>query len=364
MNPIAPREIHGVRWWIDPVAQRPDLERSLADLDLLLREAHCLKDLPNKRRYELTLSGKPHLLKQYLPGRWLRNWKTRLIGSRARHEFLIGQKLKSLRIPAVYPVAAGERGVESVLIVEKLTDWTQLQEALLSPNLSPAGRRALCAEYGRFARRLHDAGVRQYDFNPTNVMVRRDGNRIELCLIDFERMTLGGPLRRGARLQQLARLNRFPRLSCTDRLRFLHAYLEVCEEGDPEFRRMVASLLRRHRAVTSADESRFLRKCMADNRTFAPFRIGDVRGFYRRRRTDSDLPGMTPEEIDGLARNPSRRPTEYRTVTVDDAWTEWKRANLRSRHGGEVPLAVFRWKGQRSGLLLYAPPSSSSPAAR
>jgi hypothetical protein len=102
--------------------------------------------------------------------------------------------------------------------IEKLEGWGQLQETMLST----ADRRRLCASYGRFARRLHDAGIWQYDFNPHE----HPGEGRRAAADRFRRMKLyDGPVPASERWQSLAKMNRIASISRADRLRFLKSYL-------------------------------------------------------------------------------------------------------------------------------------------
>src|SRR6185295_18024360 len=162
------------------------------------RTCKTIKDLRWKRTLLYPAGGRSYFIKIFKVPGWGKRIKNLLLGSRARHEWEHSLEVHRLGIPQAPVVAMREGGDETWVAIEKLDDWAHLQATLLAS----ADRRRLCVDYGRFCRRLHEAGIWQYDFNPTNVLVK-DG---EFKLIDFERMKIypaAVPL--GARLQSLAK---------------------------------------------------------------------------------------------------------------------------------------------------------------
>jgi hypothetical protein len=79
--------------------------------------------------------------------------------------------------------------------------------------------------FGRFARRVYDAGIDQDDFNPTNVFLRDSGGGApEFLLVDFERVTLRPSVPTARRLWTIAKMGRVGAWGgWTDVVRFLKA---------------------------------------------------------------------------------------------------------------------------------------------
>ncbi|HXG61113.1 MAG TPA: glycosyltransferase [Planctomycetota bacterium] len=312
--------------------------------------ARVVKDLRRKRTVEYSWGGRTYLVKFYKPGSALRRLKGAVLGSKAARELARSREVVRRGIPCVPVAAARDRGPAPWVAFQKLEGWAQLQEVLLSDATVPAERRRLCRAYGRFARRLHDAGITQYDFNPTNVLVREGRFR----LIDFEHLKIyGGRVPERARWKALAKMNRIPRLSRTDRLRFLRGYLDAEEVDRARLRRIVEAIRAGAARQRERDLARAERRCVQENRDFGAFRLGAVRGYYRKDRGSG--PGLGPDDLRALAEG---RVAEgrYRLEEAADPLGEWRRANRRAREGrGPVPAAVLLRDGESRGTLVFFP---------
>jgi GT2 family glycosyltransferase/tRNA A-37 threonylcarbamoyl transferase component Bud32 len=301
-----------------------------------------IKDLNWKRTLEYTEAGKTYFIKIYKSPTWDRRLKTLLFGSRASHELMMSHGVHLRGIPQAPVVAMREGGGENWVAIEKLEGWTQLQAAMLAAS----DRRRLCSSYGRFARRLHDAGVWQYDFNPTNILVK-DG---EFLLIDFERMKLyDAAVPESERLQSLAKMNRIPSLSRTDRLRFLKGYLGSVVVESGRWKDIAKEILQRYEAQVRHDVDRSERRCLDENRDFGAFEIGEWRGHYRKKRSDRDG-GLTLDEVRALA---EKSPDSYRFEPASDAIMAWQKANRAASEGGPAPLAVIVKRSSAEGKIAF-----------
>lgn len=195
---------------------------STDEFEVHLSQGRVIKERPKKRLLEVDSEGKTYLVKVYRGDGGFRRLPS---GAKAEHEFHMSLRLVEAGIPTVPLIALGDRPEEGLVVMEKLEGWTDLQKILLDPDRLPAEIRDRIRCYGRFARRLHDAGIWQQDFNPTNILASTTAGEHELKLIDFERMKWKRSLSTGERYRSLAKMNRIPRLSRTDRMRFLRAYL-------------------------------------------------------------------------------------------------------------------------------------------
>jgi tRNA A-37 threonylcarbamoyl transferase component Bud32 len=90
-----------------------------------------------------------------------------------------------------------------------------------------AARRALARGLGELFARLHAAGVRHPDLKDANILVRGTPEAPAFVLLDLERVSVAGTVRRRQRVKNLVQLARtLGRLAtATDRVRFLAAYL-------------------------------------------------------------------------------------------------------------------------------------------
>ncbi len=316
------------------------------DFESKTKQQKLVKDLKHKKTVEYAAAGRTYLVKMYKLDTAARKLKAALLGSKARRELDASIELERRGIPAVRVVAMRDSGDPRWVACEKLEGWAQLQETLLSEATPPAVRRRLCVEYGRFARLLQDRGVWQYDFNPSNVLLRDP----ELLLIDFERVKLKGrALPEPERLYLLGKMNRLPRLSRTDRLRFLRGYVGAHREETKRWKAIVAEILRRGGEQEELDSDRAEDRCVAENRDYGAFAIGERVGHYLKARPERAVAGVSPEELQGLVEGKGA----YRAVESEQAIEEWRRANRGAREGGAVPLAVVVRKGARQGRVVY-----------
>jgi GT2 family glycosyltransferase/tRNA A-37 threonylcarbamoyl transferase component Bud32 len=312
------------------------------DFDNKRRSTKVLKDFNWKRTLEYTAGGKTYFIKIYKATGWWRRLRTMLLGSRASHEWAMSDGVYHRGIRQAPVVAMREGGGEDWVAIEKLEGWSQLQETLLAMG----DRRRLCAAYGRFARRLHDAGIWQYDFNPTNVLVR-DG---EFRLIDFELMKLyPAAVPRAKRLRSLAKMNRILSISKSDRLRFLKGYLVSSASESKSWKETAREILRLYAIQIGHDVDRSERRCLDENRDFGAFDLGEWRGHYLKKRADRPG-GVTLDEIRALA---DGSPEAYRFESAGDAIAEWQKANRRAKEGGPTPVAVIVRRSRSEGKIAF-----------
>jgi tRNA A-37 threonylcarbamoyl transferase component Bud32 len=313
------------------------------------KQQKVIKDRRQKRTVEYAAGGKTYLVKMYKVDTLGQKIATALAGSKARKEFEVSLELQRRGIPAVRIVAMKDSGDRRWIACEKLDGGEQLQAVLLSEATPPARRRRLCFEYGKFARHLQESGVWQYDFNPTNVLVRDP----EMLLIDFERVRVRGrALPAEERMYLLSKMNRLRGVSRTDRWRFLKGYLaaHALEAKQPKL--VAREILRRGAIQSEADADRSEERCVSENRDFGPFEFGDVAGYYLKARPEDRASGLTVDEVRTLAEAKTANGS-YREEAVEEAIEGWKQANRRSREGGASPVAVLLKRGERRGRIVY-----------
>lgn len=316
--------------------------------------AVVIKDLRHKKTVEERRGGGAFLIRTYKPS-LLRGLKERVLGSKPARELKMSQEVERRGIPCA-PVAAISRDSVAVL---KLTGWVQLQEVLLSDSTPGVRRRLLCFEYGRFARFLHDRGIWQYDFNPSNILVEEGSSRFRV--IDFEKMKVYGRLEEESRLRSIAKISRIPKLNRGDRLRFLKGYLHPWPSEGKRWKEIARLLLAFARKQAAHDAARAGRRCVEENRDFGKFEHTHSSGFYLKRRPERPLVGMTPEEVAILA-NLGALNGKYRIERAPHALAAWSEANEQARRGGPVPIAVVIGRGGSEGTILY--PGTFTPSEK
>jgi GT2 family glycosyltransferase/tRNA A-37 threonylcarbamoyl transferase component Bud32 len=310
---------------------------AFGDFDEALRRARPLRELAGKKTVEATSAGRTYLCKIYKGGGLVRKIKGWLGLSKGAREAGVSTKAADAGLPCAPVVGYGERDLGSVTVVERIDGARQLQELLLAPETPRRLRRKLLLDYGRFARRVQDAGLWQYDFNPTNVLM--DGPR--MLLIDFERARFKGrPLPEGRRLRLVAKMNRGPGLGRTDRLRFLKGYLDSSASDRARRKEIVAALLRFAAEKEAEDVEKAARRCFEDNRDFAPFELDAWEGWRRKPRADRPEPGIELEEL----RKALEGAPGFRQEEAADVEAAWPRSSA---------AAAARRKGEKSGRLLF-----------
>jgi len=310
------------------------------DFDGKRRQTKVIKDLTWKRTLEYAAGARSYFIKIYKVPDWKKRAKNFFLGSRAARELEMSFGVHLRGIPQAPVVAMRESGIETWVAIEKLTDWAQLQSTLLSlPN-----RRGLCTAYGRFARRLHNAGIWQYDFNPTNILVR-DGR---FLLIDFELMKLyDRDVPRAERMKSLGKMNRVPTLPRTDRLRFLLGYLDADAVERKAWKSTARELLAIFAAKVDDDLDRSERRCLDENRDFGAFESGEWRGHYLKKRAER-AGGLTLDEAKALPTSES-----FRFEPAADAIAEWQKANRKAKEGGPAPVAVLFKRASSEGKIAF-----------
>ncbi len=313
------------------------------DFDGKRRTTKVLKDLHLKRTLEYAAGPRSYYIKIYKAPVWSRKLKNFLVGSRARRELEMSLGVFQRGIPHAPVAAMRESWDETWVAIEKLGDWAQLQATILAAS----DRRKLCALYGRFARRLHEAGVWQYDFNPTNVLYK-DGRCL---LIDFELMKLyPRAVPESLRLKSLGKMNRVPTVSKSDRLRFLLGYLEADAVERKRWKNVARQVLALYTAQMARDNERSERRCMDENRDFGAFAAGEWRGHYLKKRADRPG-GLAIEEVRVLAEGGSEG---YRLEPASDAIAEWQKANRKAKEeGAPLPVAVVLKGHAREGKIAF-----------
>jgi tRNA A-37 threonylcarbamoyl transferase component Bud32 len=332
--------VSGWRWRVANGWHAAFKSGAFAKFGDLLHSARVVKDLNIKRTVEIHADGRDFLVKIYKRRGTFHRLKAAVLGSRAGRELAALVAALERGIPTLPFVAVGERGGESCVVIAKEGDRVRLDELLAA---SPR-RRALIEEYGRWARRVHDAGLAQSDFNPTNVLAKR-GAHPDLRLIDFEKVAVGRPLSEPERLKSLAKIHRMIPASRADRLRFYEAYAGAGAKDRAVLRHQVERLMQFVRAQRATDARRRREACVKEGRNFAKFRGEKHWGWFRK---DLVAAAAVPELASGGS---------WRRVPDERALEAWRRAN--GAEDGDLPAAVVIERGSTRGQLVYSPGNES-----
>ncbi len=317
---------------------------AFSDFDQAVRKGRVLKELRHKKTVEASSGGRVYFVKIYKKDGWIRKLKSLLGFSRAAREAAVSVAAVRAGIPCAPVVAVGERDFGSAVVVERIDGARDLQDVLLDPATPLRLRRLLLVRYGRFARRLQDAGLWQYDFNPTNVLL--DGSR--MLFIDFERAKFAGrPLPEAARLPLIAKMNRIAGLSKTDRLRFLRGYFDAHADDRARKGELVARLRRLAAEKAAGDVEKAGERCFEENRDFGVLAVDGWEGWYRKARAEREDPGIASGDLARALGSDG----PWRAEEVADVEAAWAEAQ---RRGGEGrPLAAARRAGAKGGRLIF-----------
>jgi tRNA A-37 threonylcarbamoyl transferase component Bud32 len=200
---------------------------------------------------------------------------------------------------------SGYRPADSWIVTRSLGETEPLDNFLMKtlPAFAPEEqvrlRQRVAATLGAFVARMHDAGVIHHDLHPGNVLVRRNGEAIELFLIDLHAVQLTRPLDWPASRDNLVILNHWftMRASRTDRLRFWRAYCEARQEKLPfapaEVRAALPVELEKRTWLSNLAFWRARdRRCLANNRYYQRLRSAAAVGH-----ATSDLPADLRETL-------------------------------------------------------------------
>ncbi len=278
MSDWADLDIAGARWTVDASdseATQPAFLQKVLD-----GAGDVLKEVRIKRLLRVrSAGGRPYLVKHYRGRSFLDSLKNFWRGSPAFEEYELVLEAMKRGIPTVAPAFFGERGQDSWIGFPELKDLIPADRFLRGQrNDIPStgeSRKRVVRSYGRFARRVHDLGLDQDDFDPNNVMFRvtPDGSP-QFVIVDFERATFTMPdLPR--RIWLLAKMNRFDGASATDRMRFLAGYCE----GSPrmDLKGTAVAILAEHRKVLLRDLSRGSRHATEESRNIGRLETGYFR---------------------------------------------------------------------------------------
>ena len=208
------------------------------------QKGEILGQRANRVRMRIELDSpegqKVFYLKRYHRPRWLASLAATLglvANSKGRRELTNISHLQEAGLPTVVAAAVGEAGTRdgSFILLEELSGYQPLHEFLddflaepRRPDVLP-GKWELIRALAQYVRRLHAAGMDHRDLYLCHFFLRPEQPAQSLRLIDLQRIKKSRCLRQQhGFVKDLAALNYsadHPKISRTDRLRFVLAYL-------------------------------------------------------------------------------------------------------------------------------------------
>lgn len=344
----------GVEWWIDRAWAHLVRDGILADIDRPRARTSVLKSRKAKKHVEVedAESGERFIVKTYRESAPLRRLKAAVRGGRASRELEAFRRAAERGIPCAPILAAGVRRGRSFVVVRRLAGWERVDRAYRALGARDPKRTRLADAYGMFCRRIHDAGVTQYDLNPTNALVRFERERPQLLMIDFERLEFGEGVPLAIRLESLGRMDRIRGVSRTDRLRFLAGY---CGEDWGVWRKWSQQIAGHRERSLKGQARKIAKACGRESRNFGRFAHENLCGFYRKPDPETHGGGIDVEVLRALAVEPEPARPGLRLMHSPQARKMWVEECVRYQLGRSArpPLAVLWIRGRRQGFLIY-----------
>jgi tRNA A-37 threonylcarbamoyl transferase component Bud32 len=300
--------------------------------------ATIIKDGPHRAVYRVRLPGLDCHVKHYRLLGWRSRVRQMLRPVKARREFAIAADVTSRGIETPLPLGWGVEGAgrgpaASWLITETVADAVPLVALLETRSLLPVIRQGLAKTVADFIARLHATGVLHHDLHPGNLLVRFEGDRPLLWLIDLHAIRLGPPCPWPARRDNLIIFNRYFQLRAdrSDRLRFWRAYVKHAGHAVVDPPSLVACELE---SRTRESNLEFWRardaRCRRSNRYYRRFKCGGARGITVRDFDPRILAGAPDEPF---AQEGTRFLKSSRSSTV---------VELRLQVGGTIRRVVYK----------------------
>lgn len=210
--------------------------------------------------------------------------------SKGQKEFALAENISKKGIPTILPQKVKDKrkfGLlkKSIIITEQLSNCLDLEELFLKRQVKERRlKNEIIEEYGKLARRIHDQGIYQDDFDPNNILYqKRQDNTFQLYFVDFERTKMLKKIPFKTRVHSLAKLNRMGRkLKSTDQLRFLKAYLGP-QTTKKELQEWVQKIRQQERNIFLRDKRRAEKRCTSLNSRIGSIKYNNYQGYYRKR---------------------------------------------------------------------------------
>jgi GT2 family glycosyltransferase len=258
----------GIKWKVKKGCEVPTLPISGIDFKNLAHSegVQLLKDSKIKTvalaRLDPTDGSREFLIKHYKCPGIAATLSYIVRRSKAEKELLLSRKFAAMGIPTILPIAIGVDRKFRILsgnfvISERVKNAVDLEKFFTEGKhiSTPFLKKKVIEEYGKFARKIHDSGIVQSDFDPNNILIERfDDEDFRLYLIDYERVKHFRRISHGKRVWSIAKLNRFSKgITVVERMRFLKAYVGDRPLQGNDFRAFVREILAVGRKVMKRD---------------------------------------------------------------------------------------------------------------
>lgn len=225
------------------------LTQILADPEAQFRSstARTLKDSRSSQVVELENQGKRLIFKRFRVTNRKKPWLRHLRHSAAIRSWIYGHGLRERCLPTARPLLVLQHSSgEEFLLTEKIENAIDLHQFVQQLANHCVGERSQrlntrSLALARLIRALHDRGIAHRDLKAANILTSAADGDARFWFIDLvgvRRLKHVGWRRRAL---NLARLNssfagQSP-VSCSDRLRFLRAYMQDALHGSPHWKR-------------------------------------------------------------------------------------------------------------------------------
>lgn len=328
----------------------------LGDVDQAPEHSTVIKAVKVKKHIEVTAAdtGEQYLIKMYKEDGPLRRLKAIVRGPRAAQELDACKRVAERGIPCAPILAAGVRSGRSFVVVRRMKGWDRLDRVYRALEDDAHVRRRIAHAYGRFCRQIHDAGVHQYDLNPTNVLAQIVAGEPKFLMIDFEHVEFVDSVPLAVRLEAIGRMDRLRGVPRADRLRFLAGYSAGTDEWRSwkEWSRQIATF--RERSL-KGQAAKIAGACQEESRNFGRFEHEKLRGYYRKPDPETGEGGIDIKTLRELAIESGRARLGIRLKHAENAKKKWVEDCVRFNEGQtrHTPLAVLWIKGSKRGFIIY-----------
>ena len=290
MQKILRKSTGSITWYV-PESEAHTLEGKLLELnDPAWEEAVSIHKKGRRKVFaslSTTTGGEEIYLKAFRLTSLPLKLKCLFSSSKAVRELVTGLTALERGVPAVAPVAAGEKRrmglvVECYVLLKKIDSAVNLRDYLNREDIPRRQRSRVIETLGRLARKSHESGIFQTDFSLNNFLLKDPDDPVPvICLIDFERTYVRDRLSDDMRNWTLAKLNRVRAdFTATDRLRFLKAYLaEDDMDKQPLLQRMRA-LDRSTCWILRKDALRIHNACVRGGRGYGRYTNGPLSAYF------------------------------------------------------------------------------------
>lgn len=207
--------------------------------------------------------------------------------SKAVKELMIGLTALERGVPAVVPLAAGEKrrmGLvdECYILLKKIDSAVNLRDYLYREDVPHRQRARVIEALGRLARKSHESGILQTDFSLNNFLLKDPYDPTPtIYIIDFERTYIHKHLSTDIRNWTLAKLNRVgTNFSVTDKLRFLKAYSAGKDMEKSALSHWMKELDRHTHWILRKDALRIHSACVRGGRGYKRYADGHNNAYF------------------------------------------------------------------------------------